>query len=98
MNNDISYTQCYWHANGNLTCKKVTIPYDSNKSNSNLQFNSFSCPNSNYKPNEYRNNLDYYQQPHSNMCGQNCDCTNTPLPNQWFSPPRTQKRQQYLQN
>jgi hypothetical protein len=95
-NNDISYTQCYWHANGNLICKKVNIPYNPNKSNSYTEFDSFSCPNSNYQPNAYRQNFDFYQQPAPKSCGTDCSCNPNQLPNQWFSPPRTMKRQNYL--
>lgn len=95
-NNTVSYTQCYWHANGNLICKKVNVPYNPNQYQNYLEFNSFSCPNKNYQPNAYRANYDYYQQPPPNMCGANCDCNVKELDNQWFSPPRTEKRQNYL--
>merc|ERR1712072_1041780 len=94
--NKISYTQCYWHANGELKCKRVTVPYNQNQSNDNLQFNSFSEPNENYKPNEYRKNFDYYEQPPPKMCGLNCSNEENNLENQYISPSRDFEIQKYL--
>ena len=96
MNKDLTYTQCYWHANGNLVCKKVTVPYNSNQDQTNLEFKSFGCPNSNYKPNAYRQHYNYYQQAHSNTCGPSCNCEKNELQYQWISPPRTKKQVNYL--
>ena len=94
MNN--TYTNCYWHANGELKCKRVTVPYNPQQSKDNLEFNSFSVPNSNYKPNEYRKNFDYYEQPPPKMCGENCSYDDSVLENQWMSPSRDFNRQKYL--
>lgn len=97
MNKDsITYTQCYWHANGNLVCKKVTVPNNKNKFQEYHEFNSFSCPNKNYKPNAYRDNFDYYQSPPEKMCGADCNCNPRELPNQWLSVPRSYKLTKYL--
>ena len=81
-----TYTNCYWHANGELKCKKVTVPYNPNQSSNILEFDSFSVPNKNYKPNEYRKNFDYYEQPAPKICGDSCSCNNNTLENQWMSP------------
>lgn len=64
-----TYTQCMWNANGELSCQKVQY----NKVNTPskfLIFNDFSTPTENYKPNEYRNNLSYYEKPNNTKsCG-----------------------------
>ena len=69
MNNLSTYTQCMWNANGELSCRKVEF----NKVNTPskyLQFKDFSTPTENYKPNEYRNNTNYYEKANNNKeCG-----------------------------
>ena len=60
-------TQCYWHANGQLECKSINVPVKQ-QSRSYVEFNTFSNPNMNYKPNEYHQNYNYYQQPVKQCC------------------------------
>ena len=68
MDNLSTYTKCMWNANGELSCQKVTF----NKINTPskyLSFSDFSTPTENYKPNEYRNKMDYYNKPNNpNEC------------------------------
>ena len=69
MNNLSTYTQCMWNANGELSCQKVQF----NKVNTPdkyTMFHDFSTPTKNYKPNEYRSNMSYYEKPNNtNECG-----------------------------
>ena len=95
---NITYTNCYWHANGEMKCKQVTVPYNPNQSQQNVEFDNFSTPNSNYKPNEYRQHFSYYEQPAPQMCGANCSCDKKEIDNQWMSPSRDYHRKEYLKN
>ena len=89
MNN---FTQCYWHANGQLECKKINTP--NNPSKEFVEFNTFSNPNMNYKPNAYHDNYDYYQKSNNSYCLiQN---SNLPGKNNYIAPPKTYKRVSYL--
>lgn len=64
-----TYTQCMWNANGELSCQKVQYSKVNTPSKF-LQFNDFSTPTENYKPNEYRKNLSYYEKPsNTKSCG-----------------------------
>ena len=89
MNN---LTQCFWHANGQLECKTINV--SKNLSNESVEFNTFSNPNINYKPNEYHDNYEYYQKSNNSYClNQNC---NLPEKNNYIAPPKTYKRVNYL--
>ena len=54
--------QCFWHANGNLICHSNQNPPTS-ISEKQVEFDTFSSPNQNYQPNNYRQNKQYYEQP-----------------------------------
>ena len=88
MNN---LTQCFWHANGQLECKTINV--SKNLSNESVEFNTFSNPNMNYKPNGYHDNYDYYQKSNNYCLNQNCDL---PGKNNYIAPPKTYKRVAYL--
>lgn len=85
MNKDKN-TQCFWHANGKLECRNITIS-NKNNDNSYLEFNNFSTPNDNYHPDKYLENYNYYQQ--SNFKEKN--------KNKYIAPPKTYTRVKYLQ-
>ena len=61
MNNLSTYTQCMWNANGELSCQKVHFNKINSPSNYQV-FDDFSTPNKNYKPNEYRKNIQNYEK------------------------------------
>ena len=84
-------TQCYWHANGQLECKTIQPKKLSNEF---IEFNTFSNPNINYKPNAYHDNYNYYQQSNKYYClNQKSDL---PGKNNYIAPPKTYKRVNYL--
>lgn len=64
-----SYTQCVWNANGELVCQRIPVNYNPNKYKNYVQFKDFSTPNENYKPNSYRENLDWYESNQQGDCG-----------------------------
>ena len=88
-------TQCYWHANGQLECKSINVPVKQ-QSRSYVEFNTFSNPNMNYKPNEYHQNYNYYQQPVKQCCFDQKNQSELPGNNTYIAPPRTFKRVNYL--
>lgn len=64
-----SYTQCVWNANGELVCQRIPVKFNPNKYQSYVQFKDFSTPNENYKPNAYRENIDWYESNQQGDCG-----------------------------
>lgn len=97
---DIKYTQCYWHANGNLVCQQVSIPYEQNRYKGYVEFDNFSTPNKNYDPNGYRRNLEYYEAPNNYSCNVPCGKCQTPENNnyEWMSPQETYDKKTYMLN
>tara|TARA_B100000674_G_scaffold66473_1_gene45934 strand:- start:94 stop:462 length:369 start_codon:yes stop_codon:yes gene_type:complete len=109
-NQNIKFTQCYWHANGNLDCNNVSTNYDENRHNTNTVFDDFSTPNQNYRPNEYRKNKDYYEAALNYTCNTDpsCNCSKPSRCNvptncsekqdnlKWLAEPRTYDRVNYL--
>ena len=98
--NEIRYTQCYWHANGNLVCNQVNVPYEQNRHQKYVEFDNFSTPNQNYNPNGYRKNLQYYESANNYKCSVPCNNCNRPENNNydWMSPQKTYDKKSYLLN
>lgn len=79
------FTQCFWQATGELVCENVVVP---DKPPSYQEFNTFSTPNSNYNPNAYLQNVDWYNKRQAPCCNVPCECpckNAVPSP---LSPPR----------
>ena len=94
------YNQCYWHADGTLVCKRVEFQNNPNYYQNYVQYDNFSKTNSNYKPNEYRQNLQYYSEPYKYNSGvdRNINEEEYNLSNEWLAPPRTNTRVNYFDN
>lgn len=88
------YNQCFWHADGSLKCKKEILTYDPKKYQNYVEFDDFSTPNENYKPNEYRNNLDFYEKPYKYDTGVSRNIHDKDYfdKKKWLSPPQTKKK------
>ena len=83
------FTQCFWHATGELVCENVVVR---NTPKSYQQFDTFSKPNANYNPNGYLKNVDWYNKRNESCCNVPCKCpceTTQPSP---FSPPRDYRK------
>ena len=93
MNENI--TQCYWHANGELECKNISVN-TKQETKSYVEFNTFSNPNMNYNPNAYHENYNYYQQPAKNCCFNQNNNSGLPGNNNYIAPPKTFTRVRYL--
>ena len=100
QNNLVGYTQCFWHSNGNLVCQNLQVPYNKDKYKQYVEFDNFSTPNQNYKPNEYRKYIDYYEAPNNYTC--NVPCNNCKKPQDdkfgWMSPPLTYDKKMFYLN
>jgi len=95
MNNRDNITQCYWHANGQLECKSINVETKQD-SRTSVEFNTFSNPNLNYRPDAYHNNYNYYQQPAKTCCFNKNQNSGLPGDNTYIAPPRTYTRVNYL--
>ena len=91
-NNNKYYSQCFWHANGTMVCKKMPLTYDPNLYKKYVLFNNFSDPNENYQPNNYRNNKDYYEKPLNYNSGVDRQVNDYSNSYDWLSPPHTKTR------
>ena len=81
-----AFTQCFWHANGQLVCENTVVPMVT--PDRYVQFDAFGQPNAKYAPNAYRSNKDFYETQRQPTC--NVPCTSKcSAPKQAFvSPPR----------
>lgn len=81
-----AFTQCFWHANGQLVCENTVVPMVT--PDRYVQFDAFGQPNAKYAPNAYRSNKDFYETQRQPSC--NVPCTSKcSAPKQAFvSPPR----------
>tara|TARA_B100001057_G_C22167758_1_gene688177 strand:+ start:131 stop:382 length:252 start_codon:yes stop_codon:yes gene_type:complete len=69
LKKDNTYTQCIWNANGELSCNPIKVVVDKNNNYKNyIQFDNFSTPNNNYKPNYYHQNKQWYNSNAQNDC------------------------------
>ena len=98
MSDSQYYDQCYWHADGSLKCQRHKFTYDPQKYKNYTEFNSFSKPNQNYKPNAYRENKEYYEQPYQYNSGvdRNVPVNEYNCNKQWLAPPQTKTRTDYF--
>ena len=84
-----SLRQCFWHANGNMTCKTVVASTITPAQY--VQFNTFSSSNANYQPNAYRSKHGWYADQNRPCCSVPCrsGCRGGSAPAQSHqSPPR----------
>ena len=98
MSDSNYYNQCYWHADGSLNCKRQKLTYDPEKYKQYAEFNDFSTPNANYKPNAYKDNISYYEQPYRYNSGVSRDIpeNNYSIDNKWLATPQTKSRTDFF--
>lgn len=65
-----SLRQCFWQANGDMTCKTVVAPAVTPSQY--VQFNTFSSPNASYQPNAYRSKHGWYADQNRPCCSVPC--------------------------
>ena len=82
------FTQCFWHADGTLTCDKTVVP--SVTPSSYVQFDTFSKGNQNYTPNAYRAQRSWYEKQAVPCCSVPCYNNCPEGTRSSFSPPRDQ--------
>lgn len=81
-----------YHANGDLVCKKISVPAVTPAQY--LQFNTFSNPNANYQPNAYRSKHGWYANQNKPCCSVPCrdGCRGGAPADAYQSPPRDYER------
>ena len=81
-----AFTQCFWHANGQLVCENTVVPMVT--PDRYVQFNAFGQPNAKYAPNAYRSNKDFYETQRQPTCNVPCTSECTASKQAYVSPPR----------
>lgn len=68
-----AFTQCFWHANGQLVCENTVVPMIT--PDTYVQFDAFGQPNAKYAPNAYHSNKAFYEQQRQPRCNVPCKPT-----------------------
>lgn len=86
------FQQCFWQANGTLSCQNPTVLPDSSNPDSISHFNTFTEPNANYAPNAYHAQSTWYNKNNEPCCNLPCtvNCAGQPFGfmQNTMSPPR----------
>ena len=78
-----TFTQCFWHATGDLVCENVVVNTTTAPSS---DYQTFSTPQPSYNPNAYLQNTDWYNKHNNSCCNVPCkECVKPPPTNR--SPP-----------
>ena len=81
-----AFTQCFWHANGQLICENTVVPMTT--PDRYVQFSAFGQPNAKYTPNAYRSNKDFYETQRKPVCNVPCSKEGTTPEPAYISQPR----------
>lgn len=81
-----TFTQCFWHANGELVCENTVVPMKT--SGMYVQFDSFGKPNDKYAPNAYHSKTQFFETQRQPTCKVPCLKWSNTFKQSHTSPPR----------
>lgn len=74
-----TFTQCFWHATGDLVCENTVVNTTTTPTS---DYQSFGTPHPTYNPNAYLQNTDWYNKKSAPCCNVPCkECVSPPLSN-----------------
>ena len=81
--NNTTFTQCFWHANGQIQCEKTvvsTLPYQQPPA---AEYMTFAKSFPHYNPNAYLEHVDWYNSYNQSSCPVPCKMENSTTTSAW---------------